>query len=161
VEEHVDLKDQIQRVLDRNRFAVLATQHAGQPHASLMAFTPMSGVRYLVFATYRGTLKHRNLLEDRRVAVLIDDGDAGGTHPNRRRVLTALGDAIEIPDEERQAAVSDHLARHPDLEEFVRRTVVSHRGSCCHLTLASPTPASAGLGRAVGPEELLQGSVAP
>jgi nitroimidazol reductase NimA-like FMN-containing flavoprotein (pyridoxamine 5'-phosphate oxidase superfamily) len=120
VEEHVDLKDQIQRVLDRNRFAVLATQHAGQPHASLMAFTPMSGVRYLVFATYRGTLKHRNLLEDRRVAVLIDDGDAGGTHPNRRRVLTALGDAIEIPDEERQAAVSDHLARHPDLEEFVR-----------------------------------------
>lgn len=75
--EPIDPREQIQRVLDGNRFAILATQHAGQPHASLMAFTPMSGLQQLVFATYRGTLKYRNLLEDERVAILIEDRGAG------------------------------------------------------------------------------------
>jgi nitroimidazol reductase NimA-like FMN-containing flavoprotein (pyridoxamine 5'-phosphate oxidase superfamily) len=119
-EEHLDLKEQIQRVLDDNWFAVLATQHAGQPHASLMAFTPVGGVRYLVFATYRDTLKHRNLVEDGRVALLIGDRADERAQAQQSLVLTALGNAIEIPDEERAAAVSAHLARHPDLQEFVR-----------------------------------------
>ena len=118
--EHVSLEDQIQRVLDRNRFAVLATQHAGQPHASLMAFTPLSGVRYLLLATYRGTLKHRNLLEDGRVAVLIDDRAADGTSEKQRAVLTALGNATEVPEDERHQAVRAHVSRHPDLEVFLR-----------------------------------------
>ena len=42
------------------------------------------------------------------------------TRPNRRLVLTALGEAIEIPEAEREAAACAHLARHPDLDEFVR-----------------------------------------
>jgi hypothetical protein len=107
-------------VLDDNWFAVLATQHAGQPHASLMAFTSVEGLRYLVFATYRDTLKHRNLVEDGRVAVLIGERSIKRTRAQQGLVLTALGNAIEIPDEERAAAVNALLARHPDLEEFVR-----------------------------------------
>ncbi|MEI6308648.1 MAG: pyridoxamine 5'-phosphate oxidase family protein [bacterium] len=118
--EPIGLKEQIQRVLDGNRFAVLATQNAGQPHASLMAFTPVGGLRYLVFATYRGTLKYRNLLEDERLAVLIEDRNTDQAQAKRGIVLTAIGKAIEIPDAERAAAVSAHLARHPDLEEFIR-----------------------------------------
>jgi heme iron utilization protein len=114
------LKEQIKRVLEAKRFAVLATSHAGQPHASLMAFTPVGGARYLVFATYRGTQKYRNLLEDGRVAVLIDDREADATQAQRGIVLTAIGTAKEIPDAEREAAVRAHLARHPTLEEFVR-----------------------------------------
>jgi nitroimidazol reductase NimA-like FMN-containing flavoprotein (pyridoxamine 5'-phosphate oxidase superfamily) len=110
----------IRTVLDGNRFAVLATQRAGQPHASLMAFTPVSGLRYLVFATYRDTLKYQNLLTDGRAALLIDGQDDERTRPNRRLVLTALGEAIEIPEAEREAAACAHLARHPDLDEFVR-----------------------------------------
>lgn len=119
MEQHLGLKEQIERLLGRNLFAVLATQHAGQPHASLMAFTPVGGVRYLVFATYRSTLKYRNLLEDGRVAVLIEERGGGETHPGQRLVLTALGDAAEVPKEERQAALSAHLARHPDLGDFL------------------------------------------
>ena len=115
-----DVEDTIRRVLDRNRLAVLATQHGGQPHASLMAFTPIEGLRYIIFATYRGTLKYQSLAEDGRVAVLVDDGDGDGTRRRGRVVLTAIGEAVEIPDEERPAHIAAHLARHPDLSEFLR-----------------------------------------
>ncbi len=63
---------EIQSVLETSRFAVLATQNEGQPHASLMAYTPMDGIQQLIVATYRATLKYRNLLKDGRVAILID-----------------------------------------------------------------------------------------
>ena len=56
-------ESEIQRVLDTRRFAILATQSDGQPHTSLMAFTPMDGIRYLIVATYRDTLKYRNFFE--------------------------------------------------------------------------------------------------
>jgi hypothetical protein len=45
-------EQEIQSVLDASRFAVLATQYQGQPHTSLMAFTPMAGIRYLLVAKY-------------------------------------------------------------------------------------------------------------
>jgi hypothetical protein len=85
-----------------------------------MAFTPLSGVRYLLLATYRDTLKHRNLLEDGRVAVLIDDREAEPTPVGQRLVLTALGNATEVPEDERHAAARAHVSRHPNLEEFLR-----------------------------------------
>jgi len=118
-QETSEIQDTIRRVLERNRFAVLATQRNGQPHASLMAFTPLEGLRFLAFATYRDTLKYESIREDRRVAILIDDreGDARGS--DRRLVLTAVGEAIQTPEEYRQAYIATHLARHPDLERFL------------------------------------------
>ena len=120
MEQGLGLKIQIQSVLDCNGFAVLATQRSGQPHTSLMAFSPVRGIRYLVFATYRRTLKYRSLLTDARMALLIDGQNREGTRPNSGFVLTALGEANEIPEADRQAAVCIHLARHPDLQEFLR-----------------------------------------
>jgi nitroimidazol reductase NimA-like FMN-containing flavoprotein (pyridoxamine 5'-phosphate oxidase superfamily) len=120
LERRLGLKEQILTVLERSRFAVLATQRAGQPHASLMAFTPVSGLRCLVFATYRSTLKYRSLSADPRVALLIGDQEGETTGSARRLILTACGEAIEIPEAERQPTVCAHLARHPDLDEFLR-----------------------------------------
>lgn len=114
-----DLEGTIRRVLERNRLAVLATQREGQPHASLMAFTPLEGVRFLAFATYRGTLKYESIQHDRRVAVLVEDREGDAGHSGRRLVLTALGRAIETPEEDRQAHIATHLARHPDLWELL------------------------------------------
>ncbi len=114
-----EIQDTIRRVLERNRLAVLATQRNGQPHASLIAFTPLEGLRFLAFATYRDTLKYKSIREDQRVAILIEDreGDARGL--DRRLVLTAVGEAIKTPEEDRQAHIVTHLARHPDLERFL------------------------------------------
>ncbi len=72
-QEHSKIQDTIRRVLERNRLAVLATQRNGQPHASIIAFTPLEGLRFLAFATYRDTLKYKSIQENRRVAILIED----------------------------------------------------------------------------------------
>jgi nitroimidazol reductase NimA-like FMN-containing flavoprotein (pyridoxamine 5'-phosphate oxidase superfamily) len=118
-QEPREIQDTIRRVLEQNRLAVLATQRNGQPHASLIAFTPLEGLRFLAFATYRDTLKYESIREDRRVAVLIEDREVDARHLDRRLVLTAVGEAIATPEEERQAHIVTHLARHPGLERFL------------------------------------------
>jgi hypothetical protein len=85
-----------------------------------MAFTPVDGLHYIIFATYRNTRKYQSLLEDGRVALLIDDGEGGATRPGQRVVLTAVGEALEIPEEECPAHIAAHLARHPNQKEFLR-----------------------------------------
>jgi nitroimidazol reductase NimA-like FMN-containing flavoprotein (pyridoxamine 5'-phosphate oxidase superfamily) len=118
-QEPGEIEDTIRRVLERNRLAVLATQRNGQPHASLIAFTPLEGLRFLAFATYRDTLTYESIREDRRVAILIEDREGEARRTDRRVVLTAVGEAIETPEEDRQACIAAHLARHPDLERFL------------------------------------------
>lgn len=119
-QEASEIQDTIRRVLEQNRLAVLATQRNGQPHASLIAFTPLEGLRFLAFATYRDTLKYESIREDRRVAILIEDRECDARRSDRRLALTAVGEAIKTPEEERQAHIVTHLARHPDLERFLR-----------------------------------------
>lgn len=53
-------------------FGVLATEHAGQPHTSLIAITPLDHGQRLLFATYRNTRKFSNLMHNKRVSVLMD-----------------------------------------------------------------------------------------
>ena len=119
-QESSEIQDIIQRVLERNRLAVLATQLNGQPQTSLIAFTPLEGLRFLAFATYRHTLKYKSILEDRRVAILIEDREGDATwRSDQGLVLTALGEAIKIPAEDRQSHIMTHLARHPNLEKFL------------------------------------------
>ena len=114
-----EIQDTIRCVLERNRLAVLATQRNGQPHASLIAFTPLEGLRFLAFATYRDTLKYDSIREDRRVAILIEDRVGDARHPDRRLVLTAAGEAIKTPEGDRQVHMMTHLARHPGLQRFL------------------------------------------
>lgn len=115
-----EIQDTIRRVLEQNRLAVLATQRNGQPHTSLIAFTPLEGLRILAFATYRNTRKYKSILEDQRVAIFIEDREGDATRrSDQRLVLTAHGEAIMTPAENRQAHIMTHLARHPNLEEFL------------------------------------------
>ena len=114
-----EIQETIRRVLERNRLAVLATQRNGQPHASLIAFTPLEGLRFIAFATYRDTLKYASIREDQRVAILIEDRMGDNSQSDRRLVVTAVGEADRTPEENQQAHIVEHLARHPDLERFL------------------------------------------
>ena len=54
------------------------------------------------------------------MAILIEDRENDATRrSDQRLVLTALGGAILTPAEDRQAHIMTHLARHPNLEEFL------------------------------------------
>ena len=113
------MKDYIEVALQSSRFAVLATESNGQPHTSLIAITPFGNFRQLIFATYRNTLKYRNLAHNSKVAVLIESGDVNMKGLKESVVLTIIGYTEEISKEENEAAYQAHLKRHPEMESFM------------------------------------------
>jgi len=115
----ISIKNDISEALQSTNFAVLATECDGQPHASLIAFTPLDGYRQLIFATYRSTRKFQNLAQNSKVAILIEGGDAEISGLQEGFVLTAFGRAEEIRVTENEAALKAHLEKHPDLESFL------------------------------------------
>ncbi len=120
MENNIVIKEYIRNALQVCKLAVLATEGDGQPHASLIAISPVGGFRQLIFATYRNTRKYTNLIHNGKVAVLIESGDIGSTCLKENFVLTAYGFAEEISVADYDTILSSHLEKHPDLESFVQ-----------------------------------------
>jgi len=117
--EKNSIKTDIVDALQSTSFAVLATECDGQPHASLIAFTPMDGLRQLIFATYRSTRKFQNLSQNGKVAILIEGRNTNSSGMQDDFVLTAFGQAEEIRVTENEEALKAHLEKHPDMESFL------------------------------------------
>lgn len=113
------IKEYIGAVLKTSGFAVLATEGNDQPHASLIAITPFGNFRQIIFATYRNTLKYRNLSSNNKVAVLIESGVINIKGLKQSVVLTIIGQTEEIDPAEKEAAYQAHLKRHPEMESFM------------------------------------------
>jgi nitroimidazol reductase NimA-like FMN-containing flavoprotein (pyridoxamine 5'-phosphate oxidase superfamily) len=113
------IKEYIEEVLKASRFAVLATEGDGHPHASLIAITPFGKSRQLIFATYRNTLKYRNLEHNNKVAVLIEGEYVNMNGLNESVVLTIIGHTEEISISDNEAAYQAHLKRHPEMGSFM------------------------------------------
>ena len=111
--------EEIGALLEARTLGVLATQSDGQPHASLMAFTPVDGIRRLVFATYRSTRKYESLRKDGRAALLIGSGIEPFEHQRAALIVTAHGRIVDIPEQARQTMLSAHIKRHPAFEDFL------------------------------------------
>jgi len=112
-------KEYIADVLKHNKFAVLATEGNGQPHTSLIAITPFGSSSQIIFATYRNTLKYRNLLNNSKVAVLIESREANMKGLQKSIVLTIIGHTEEIGIAENESAYRTHLKQHPEMESFM------------------------------------------
>ena len=109
----------IERALSASRLAVLATEGAGQPHASLVAVTPVRPPHELVFATYRNTRKYGNLTANARVALLMHCMETDLSGLQDAIVLTATGEAMEAAGTRREALAGLHVQTHPDLASFL------------------------------------------
>lgn len=115
------IRDSIQTLLNTTGFAVLATEHAGQPHTSLIAITPLDEGQRLVFATYRNTRKFSNLMQNQRVSVLIDGRYREGSNGTLAGfILSAVGRVQEINAATQPQLLGAHLQRHPDLATFTQ-----------------------------------------
>jgi nitroimidazol reductase NimA-like FMN-containing flavoprotein (pyridoxamine 5'-phosphate oxidase superfamily) len=119
--KQIPIKKYIEDALRTSRLAVLATESGGQPHASLIAITPVGSFRQLIFVTYRETRKFENLAHNDKVAVLIHGEDIYSQGRHRSFALTAFGTAHEIHISGYEEALHAHLERHPDLENFIRK----------------------------------------
>ncbi|MGF1583844.1 MAG: pyridoxamine 5'-phosphate oxidase family protein [Bacteroidales bacterium] len=116
------IKEFIEGVFQSSRFAVLATESDGQPHTSLIAITPFKGFSQLIFATYRSTLKYRNITNNSNVAVLVEGEHVNATGLKETVVLTVIGKAEETSFSVSKTAFNAHLKRHPQLESFMLST---------------------------------------
>lgn len=117
--KQIPVKEFIGGLLKASRLAVLATEGNGQPHASLIAFTPVSGFRKIIFVTYKSTRKFENLKLNGRVAVLIQGEDKDSSGQKKIFALTAFGHASEVVISEHEEAVKEHIERHPDLANLI------------------------------------------
>jgi len=113
------IKEYIETVLQTSGFAVLATEGNGQPHMSLIAITSFGNSRQIIFATYRNTLKYRNISHNNKVAVLVEGGNLNMKVLKESVVLTIIGHAEEINAAGNEAAYQAHLKRHPEMESFM------------------------------------------
>jgi hypothetical protein len=113
------LQEYIEAVLKTSGFAVLATEGNGQPHTSLIAITPFENFRQIIFATYRNTLKFRNLSHNNKVAVLIESGVININGFKQSVVLTIIGHTEEINIAGNEATYQAHLKQHPEMESFM------------------------------------------
>ncbi len=113
--DKIQIIEQIESILKDSKYAVLATDGEGQPHASLIGVTWLKGYRQLIFVTYRGTRKHSNISKNGKVAVLVESGNNSLSLFHERSVLTAYGHAEEIGISDNDAILRVHLERYPDL----------------------------------------------
>jgi uncharacterized pyridoxamine 5'-phosphate oxidase family protein len=120
MEKQSTIKEYIEGALHTCNFAVLATEGNGQPHTSLIAITPFGSFRQLIFATYRNTLKYRNLAHNSKVAVLVESRDVNITSLQKSIVLTIIGHTEEISKAENEAAYEAHLKQHPQMKSFMQ-----------------------------------------
>lgn len=86
----ISIKKYMEDIFKTSRFAVLATEGDGQPHASLIGITPIEGYRKMIFATYRNTRKYTNLNNNNsKLAVLVESIDIKKSGQQENFVSTA------------------------------------------------------------------------
>ncbi len=116
--QNLELRRRIDRILSAQLQGVLATQQHTQPYTSLMAFAHTPDLRYLIFATYRDTQKHANLLLNSAVSFLIDDRSNDPADYQHAVAISACGRAQTIPPDELANCLAIYLTKHPTLHEF-------------------------------------------
>jgi len=108
----------LQPLLAAQRYAVLATDHGGQPYTSLMAFAASQDLRDLTLVTERATQKYANLTANSRVAVFIDNRENVGADTHEAVAVTAIGAAQEVTGDDCTRLRAAYILRHPYLAEF-------------------------------------------
>ncbi len=114
------VRKDLRSLLQSQPLAVLSTQSGGQPYASLVAFAFRRDLTKLYFATIRSTRKYSNILQDARVAMLVDNRTNKASDFQWATAATATGTAVEVEAGERNEALNLYLSRHPNLKTFVQ-----------------------------------------
>jgi heme iron utilization protein len=119
VNETDQLKNKIKQLLSSQRLGVLSTHHHGHPYSSLVAFSSSQNLREIYFATPKTTRKYRNLNQDNRVSMLIDNRSNEITDFHHAMAVTVLGTAKEIQGADKTDVMDIYLIKHPYLTDFV------------------------------------------
>jgi len=122
---------------EAQRHAVLATVSNGQPYTSLVAFAITPDMKNVVFATPRKTAKYRNILANKRVALLIDTRSNTDAAYMKSEAVTVIGNAVPVRRGRRRDEMAGLMIRkHPALKRFVQQKttaiIVVEAEKCFH-----------------------------
>jgi nitroimidazol reductase NimA-like FMN-containing flavoprotein (pyridoxamine 5'-phosphate oxidase superfamily) len=116
---HEQLRQMVRALLDSQAQGVLATQHDREPYTSLMAFAVTPDLHRIVFATYRATRKHANLLTNPRASLLVDNRTNESADYHNTVATSARGMVSEVDATRHGELLQLYLDKHPDLSDFV------------------------------------------
>ena len=111
--------NEIRALLEGQHLSVLATQGDGQPYTSLMAYSFTEDLRFILLATAMSTRKHRNIIGESRVALLVDDRSNNEEDLEKAAALTIIGEACDVETDEIDYYYDLYLERHPSLKSFL------------------------------------------
>lgn len=110
--------EQINNLFNSQRFAVLSTQKNGQPYANLVAFTTTDDFAQIIFLTPNTTRKYENLMDNPKVALLINNSQNEADDVNKAVCVTVTGTAKIIENQEKKKFLNLFIERHPHLKAF-------------------------------------------
>ena len=116
-----DVRKEIADLLNKESFAVLATQGQGQPYTSIMSFYSTSDLKKIVFSTAKETRKFSLLKQSNKVAILVDNRSQTPPSLNRITAVTITGKAHIIPSGAESKKWADFLVeKHPYQSSFIK-----------------------------------------
>ena len=116
----LEIRDNIQHLIDEQPYAVLCVQGEGHPYGALVAFAFSEDLRQAVFVTPVATRKYRLLNECHHVAIVIDNRPNNTDELMEIETVTVTGCSkmIERGDElDRWSRLL--VTRHPNLSSYV------------------------------------------
>jgi len=113
------LQQTVRTLLDSQAQGVLATEHDRQLHTSLMAFSVTPDLHWIVFATYRATQKHANLLANPHASLLIDNRNNKSADYLDTIAISAQGTVYEVDAARLDELRMLFLDKHPQLGDFI------------------------------------------
>lgn len=113
-----ETKKIIKKLLENQKFAVLATQSESEPYTNLIAFTSSCDHKNIIFATLKNTKKYSNIRKNSRISILVDNRNNESEDIKRATVISAFGYAQEIKNEIKSNK-DLYLKKHPYLHNFI------------------------------------------
>jgi heme iron utilization protein len=126
--------------LDKTRLhAVLATEAAGQPYTSLIAYALTPDMKGVLFITPKYTRKYKNIMKNSRVSLLIDTRSNTKKDYMSAEAVTILGNAVLVRKGKKQSELADiFIKKHPGLREIIHSPETAHIfveiTACIHVT---------------------------
>lgn len=110
------IKKILNNLLNKQRFAVIATQDKNQPYTNLVTFLASKNFEKIYFPTSKNTKKYKNLSSNSEVSILIDNRVNKPKDIKKAVAITAVGKSKETKEVEIK---KNFLKKHPYLKNFI------------------------------------------
>lgn len=105
-------------LLQQQKLGVLATTIADTPHTSIVAFACSTNQKMVYFGTPIATIKFRNIEQNPRVELLIDNRQNLSRDFSEAAAVSCVGKATILKEQAREEGCVMLSAKHPELAHF-------------------------------------------